>query len=156
MPKILSTHELWIEGVGGQLRSCGEGELHAAYLAAGFSTLSSAALRLRVKRRSGRYSTNNSGCKITVTFLPSTAPSVIPHHDRHASRTNARRVKSAVEKHYDDVFVLVGALQCSIGSFLKLNKVLAFETATARDADGRKRRKKTQCHGNNVSVFFVC
>ena len=45
----IDRHAVWVDGVGHFLRARGEGELYAAYQAAGFSTLPAGALRMRVK-----------------------------------------------------------------------------------------------------------
>ena len=141
----IDRHTLWIDTVGRHLHGCGEGALHAAYQAAGFNTLSASALRLRVKRRSVRHR------QCAVHFSPTMPSSTAA--DRHVVRSQARRLKGAIEEHYDAIFVLVGALQSSLGSFVKLNKLLAFEPASSRDACGRKRRKKLSFMGSSFPCF---
>ena len=83
----IDRHTLWIDGVGHFLRARGEGELYDAYQAAGFSTLSAAALRLRVQCRSSSQS------QCIVDFSP-TVPSST-RQDGHPTRSKSRRMKSA-------------------------------------------------------------
>ena len=129
-------HELWIEAVGQTLR--GNQALFSEYTAAGFSQLTSAALRLRVTRHTGLYSPKQLGLLHTTTYSPHDTP----HTHCHDSRSHGRNFRRAIEAHWHSVRVLIGSLFPSLHAFKTANRVLSMESATDRDQNNRMRRRR--------------
>ena len=140
-------HAVWLQSVGNHLRGRGsEKEMFNEYRAAGFVDLSQAAVRLRVSRGRGLY----SHIRMCCTFIPPVRD-LSSRTGGHPGRQYCRAFHSAVEEHMTSVFVLIGSLFSSLKQFRLANRVLGFETTSARDSAGRRRRARIKLN-NGVSV----